>query len=185
MCSLEWSIEFKAIQTDAKGGIGILHSLNYLERSSSEKPQRSASCLIRAPNHNSRSNLIVLLFCSVETVSMVLISFILMVFYGNWSRLVAPTGWKKCTKRFGGMHVLVFLPLIFNNHLEKSGRVTSPDRSICHLLETIQSNTVIVTLTEIDAFQTGLYWQKFSLTAMLDLQGKAARLGLVFSLSLS
>ena len=62
------------------------------------------------------------------------------------------TGLKKCTKRFGAMHVLVFLPFTFNNHLEKSGRVTSQDN--CHLLETIQSNIVIVTLTEIDAFQT-------------------------------
>ena len=72
------------------------------------------------------------------------------------------------------MHVLVFLPLTFNNHLEKSGRVTSQDT--CHLLETIQSNIVIVTLTEIDAFLTG-FKQIFSLTAMLDLQGKVARLG--------
>ena len=44
----------------------------------------------------------------------------------------------------GAMHVSVFLPLIFNNHLWESGRVTSlrinPDRSICRLLtKTIQS----------------------------------------------
>ena len=86
------------------------------------------------------------------------------------------TGLKKCIKQFGAMHVLVFLPLPFNNHLEKSGRVTSQDT--CHLLETIQSNIVIVTLTEIDAFQTG-FKQIFSLTAMLDLQGRVARLGLL------
>ena len=84
------------------------------------------------------------------------------------------TGLKRCTKRFGAMHILVFLPLIFNNHLEKSGRVTSQDT--CHLLETIQSNIVIATLTEIDAFQTG-FKQIFSLTAMLDLQGRVAWLG--------
>ena len=72
------------------------------------------------------------------------------------------------------MHVLVFLPLTFNNHLEKSGRVTPQDT--CHLLETIQSNIVIATLTEIDAFQTG-FKQIFSLTAMLDLQGRVAWLG--------
>ena len=35
------------------------------------------------------------------------------------------TGLKKCTKRFGAMHVSVFLPLIFNNHLEKSGTEVS------------------------------------------------------------